>query len=170
MYLVFLQDIVTFFFSVVQHSESNMKKQHTFYSTSSSSKLGVGKDSQVISKAKPKIRIIHIYAPEIIKTDAANFRELVQRLTGKPEDHEKRGARSKSKTALPQTRDSMIVQEDEKDFLSLQNGIISVKNESEEEEIWRRSKSNEKFNGFLDGFSEYDGFMEELSTTMPLLN
>ncbi|CAK8532175.1 unnamed protein product [Lathyrus sativus] len=142
-----------------------MKKQHTYYPTSStSSKLGVGKDSQVISKAKPKIRIIHIYAPEIIKTDVANFRELVQRLTGKPEEHEKGGARSKSKTALP------IVQEDEKDFLSLQNGMISVKNETEEDEIWRRSKSNEKFNGFLDGFSEYDGFMEELSTTMPLLN
>ncbi|CAI8589633.1 unnamed protein product [Vicia faba] len=145
-----------------------MKNQHTFYSTSTPSKLGVNKDSQVISKAKPKIRIIHIYAPEIIKTDAANFRELVQRLTGKPEDHEKGGARSNSKTALPQTKDSMIVQEDEKDFLSLQNGI-SVKNETEEEEIWKRSKSNEKFNGFLDGFSEYDGFMEELST-MPLLN
>jgi len=130
----------------------------------------------VISKVKPKIRIIHIYAPEIIKTDAANFRELVQRLTGKPEDHEKGGARSKSKTAPQPSKDSMdlnlekamIMQEDEKDFLSLQNGV-SVKNENEEEEIWRRSKSNEKFNGFLDGFSELDGFMEELST-MPLLN
>lgn len=154
-----------------------MKKQHTSSSTSTtSSKLGVDKDSQVISKVKPKIRIIHIYAPEIIKTDAANFRELVQRLTGKPEDHEKGGARSKSKTAPPPSKGSMdlnlekvmIMQEDEKDFLSLQNGT-SVKNENEEEEIWRRSKSNEKFNGFLDGFSELDGFMDELST-MPLLN
>jgi len=156
-----------------------MKKQNISYSTSttSSSKLGVDKDSQVISKVKPKIRIIHIYAPEIIKTDAANFRELVQRLTGKPEEHEKGGARSKSKTAPPPSKDSMdlnlkkamIMQEDEKDFLSLQNGISVKKNENEEEEIWRRSKSNEKFNGFLDGFSELDGFMEELST-MPLLN
>ncbi|CAN6201099.1 unnamed protein product [Urochloa humidicola] len=33
---------------------------------------------------RPKIRIIHIIAPEIIKTDVANFRDLVQRLTGKP--------------------------------------------------------------------------------------
>lgn len=146
-----------------------MKKQHTFYSTSTSSNLGVNKDSQIISKAKPKIRIIHIYAPEIIKTDVANFRELVQRLTGKPEDHEKGGARSKSKDSMDlHLEKAMIVREDEKDFLSLQNGI-SVKNETEEEEKWRRSKSNEKFNGFLDGFSEYDGFMEELST-MPLLN
>ncbi|CAL5053793.1 unnamed protein product [Urochloa decumbens] len=33
---------------------------------------------------RPKIKIIHIIAPEIIKTDVANFRDLVQRLTGKP--------------------------------------------------------------------------------------
>lgn len=32
---------------------------------------------------RPAIRIIHIIAPEIIKTDAANFRDLVQRLTGR---------------------------------------------------------------------------------------
>jgi hypothetical protein len=32
---------------------------------------------------RPAIRIIHIIAPEIIKTDAANFRSLVQRLTGR---------------------------------------------------------------------------------------
>ncbi|KAK4432175.1 VQ motif-containing protein 25 [Sesamum alatum] len=41
--------------------------------------------STILSKCrKPKIRIIHIFAPEIIKTDAANFREVVQTLTGKP--------------------------------------------------------------------------------------
>jgi hypothetical protein len=33
---------------------------------------------------RPKIKIVHITAPEIIKTDVANFRDLVQRLTGKP--------------------------------------------------------------------------------------
>ncbi|CAN0927643.1 VQ motif-containing protein 25 [Linum grandiflorum] len=41
------------------------------------------------NKNPPKIRIIHIFAPEIIKTDVANFRELVQRLTGKPTPHVK---------------------------------------------------------------------------------
>ncbi|XP_019168118.1 PREDICTED: VQ motif-containing protein 18-like [Ipomoea nil] len=35
------------------------------------------------SSSQPKIRIIHIIAPEIIKTDVENFRDLVQRLTGK---------------------------------------------------------------------------------------
>ncbi|CAN6236577.1 unnamed protein product [Urochloa humidicola] len=41
--------------------------------------------SHSIAKAPPrKIRIIHVLAPEIIKTEARHFRELVQRLTGKP--------------------------------------------------------------------------------------
>ncbi|PQQ19847.1 VQ motif-containing protein 25 [Prunus yedoensis var. nudiflora] len=54
--------------------------------SSASSKLGMHKESHKISKtaSKPKIRIIHVLAPEIIKTDVANFRELVQNLTGKP--------------------------------------------------------------------------------------
>ncbi|CAI9764651.1 unnamed protein product [Fraxinus pennsylvanica] len=48
------------------------------------SMLSMYKDSHKITKLKPKIRIIHIVEPEIIKTDAENFRELVQKLTGKP--------------------------------------------------------------------------------------
>ncbi|KAI3837469.1 hypothetical protein MKX03_033198 [Papaver bracteatum] len=61
-------------------------------------RLGMHTDSHVISKftMKPKIRIVHIYAPEIIKTDAANFRELVQRLTGKPSPSD-RNKKSSSK-------------------------------------------------------------------------
>ncbi|KAG8075265.1 hypothetical protein GUJ93_ZPchr0006g46076 [Zizania palustris] len=42
-----------------------------------------GSSDEVPKGRPPKIKIIHIIAPEIIKTDVANFRELVQRLTGK---------------------------------------------------------------------------------------
>ncbi|KAF8043786.1 hypothetical protein BT93_A1952 [Corymbia citriodora subsp. variegata] len=61
----------------------------------SPSPLAMHKHSRSVSKAngKPKIRIIHIFAPEIIKTDVENFRELVQRLTGKPSERD--GAKSK---------------------------------------------------------------------------
>ncbi|KAG1363893.1 VQ motif-containing protein 25 [Cocos nucifera] len=52
-------------------------------------------NSHAITKLKPKIRIVHIFAPQIIKTDAANFRELVQRLTGKPT--RRTGAKTKKK-------------------------------------------------------------------------
>ncbi|XP_051147429.1 VQ motif-containing protein 25-like [Andrographis paniculata] len=45
----------------------------------------VNHKSHRISKLKPKIRIIHLIEPEIITTDVQNFRELVQRLTGKPD-------------------------------------------------------------------------------------
>ncbi|XP_062109760.1 uncharacterized protein LOC133821546 [Humulus lupulus] len=71
----------------------SMKQRCTHFSTSPS--LAIHKDSKTISKVsninntKPKIRIIHIFAPEIIKTDVANFRELVQRLTGKPTEKDK---------------------------------------------------------------------------------
>ncbi|RZC77443.1 hypothetical protein C5167_001583 [Papaver somniferum] len=62
-------------------------------------RLGMHTDSHVISKftMKPKIRIVHIYAPEIIKTDASNFRELVQRLTGKPSPSDRNNKKSFSK-------------------------------------------------------------------------
>lgn len=101
-------------------------------------------------KLKPKIRIIHLYAPEIIKTDAANFRELVQRLTGKPEHDEqqqdKGGRRRKSKTATP-NRLLDPIQEREQEFM---NGL--------------RLKKEGENDHFLEGFSEFDCFMEEFST------
>jgi hypothetical protein len=48
-------------------------------------------------KERPKIRIIHIISPEIIKTDVANFRDLVQRLTGKQQQQQQESA----ETTLP---------------------------------------------------------------------
>eukprot|EP01018_Ginkgo_biloba_P032931 Gb_37467 [translate_table: standard] len=57
--------------------------------------LGTNKASHVISKLgshqkiSPTIRIVHIFAPKIIKTDAANFRSLVQKLTGRPSGRSK---------------------------------------------------------------------------------
>ncbi|MED6198663.1 hypothetical protein PIB30_068611 [Stylosanthes scabra] len=149
-------------------------------SSSACSKHLTTKDSYVISKLKPKIRIIHIYAPEIIKTDAANFRELVQRLTGKPEDEKRKVAgKTKSINTAPTKKVMMmkktktkknflLEEEDEQEFLSLQNETM-VKNEHEEEreDLLRRSScklNEEKLSGFLDGFSELDGFIEELCT------
>lgn len=62
-----------------------MKPQSVIDASLVPSKFAMNEYSRsTISKVKPKIRIIHIVAPEIIKTDVGNFRELVQRLTGKP--------------------------------------------------------------------------------------
>ncbi|CAH8342105.1 unnamed protein product [Eruca vesicaria subsp. sativa] len=59
--------------------------QQSFYGDYSRTLVPMNKNSQIITKIKPKIRIIHIFAPEIINTDVKNFRTLVQSLTGKPE-------------------------------------------------------------------------------------
>lgn len=130
-----------------------MTKLETSSPSSVSSKLRISRDSRAISKLKSEIRIVHVFAPEIIEIDAANFRELVQRLTGKPEEG---SSGSKSKTAP--TKD--VMDSDPKEALIIQD-------EHEEEEgqdgLWR-SKLNQKFSGFLDGFSEFDCLLKELST------
>ncbi|CAI9757869.1 unnamed protein product [Fraxinus pennsylvanica] len=106
---------------------------------------------KAISKVKPKIRIIHIFAPEIIKTDAANFRELVQRLTGKPTDSKKKPKISSNK----QMEAAMT-----SGFDASARFVERIK--GEEEEIWRGANSG---GGFLNGFAEFDdgSFMQEIN-------
>ncbi|KAJ1259932.1 hypothetical protein BS78_10G193700 [Paspalum vaginatum] len=61
-----------------------MGEHHHGVSTSTMPAAHGGGARALMPPARPKIKIIHIIAPEIIKTDVANFRDLVQRLTGKP--------------------------------------------------------------------------------------
>ncbi|CAH8308372.1 unnamed protein product [Eruca vesicaria subsp. sativa] len=70
----------------------------SIYGDYSKTLVPMNKNSQIITKIKPKIRIIHIFAPEIINTDVKNFRTLVQSLTGKPEITK---TNSKKKTNIP---------------------------------------------------------------------
>ncbi|KMZ71569.1 hypothetical protein ZOSMA_17G01270 [Zostera marina] len=39
---------------------------------------------ELMKLVKSEIRIVHVLDPEIVNTNTANFREVVQRLTGKP--------------------------------------------------------------------------------------
>ncbi|OMO59960.1 VQ motif-containing protein [Corchorus olitorius] len=159
-------------------------------SSPSSSSLSLHKDSQTISKAKPKIRIIHIFAPEIIKTDVANFRELVQRLTGKPALE--KGCKKKARIGR---RDIHIHHQEPRStstgggfcekpppvvaaaaaamakkmelrsgfFAGLETRERAVK---EEEGMWNNGDNNS--GGFLTGFGDLDGFIQELGE-FPLL-
>ena len=53
--------------------------------------------SRAIAKGPPrKIRIVHVEEPKVIKTDARQFRDLVQRLTGKPHGRRGRGGNGAS--------------------------------------------------------------------------
>ncbi|KAI3806478.1 hypothetical protein L1987_22385 [Smallanthus sonchifolius] len=117
-------------------------KKHTC--SSITKPLTMHKDSHIISKTKPKIRIIHIFAPEIIKTDVANFRELVQRLTGKPTEKKKLKTRKESHKRSSLSQVGLEVRE-------------KIKGE---EDIWDGANSG---GGFLGGFGDLDGFMQEFS-------
>ncbi|KAL3533928.1 hypothetical protein ACH5RR_007449 [Cinchona calisaya] len=115
----------------------------------------------MISKMKPKIRIIHIFAPEIIKTDVANFRELVQRLTGKPTTEKKSNTKRKPRIHKYNVPRSMNIHKPvakKSGFSCSDNEYLRERIKGEEEEIWRGANSG---GDFLGGFGEeLEGFME----------
>ncbi|KAJ6316745.1 hypothetical protein OIU78_019928 [Salix suchowensis] len=138
------------------------------------SPITMHKDSHTIAKVKPKIRIIHIFAPEIIKTDVANFRELVQRLTGKPTG-QKGGCRQKPRRARAQDQPRNCDDDswDDKPVMNkkveLRSGfgssLGSRERVKEEEEMWNIGACS---GSFLGGFTDLDGFIQELGE-FPLL-
>ncbi|PIN05878.1 hypothetical protein CDL12_21570 [Handroanthus impetiginosus] len=139
-------------------------KPHTFDSTFVPPKLVVQKNSHTISKLKPKIRIIHIVAPEIIKIDAENFRELVQRLTGKPV--ERKGSADKGddvspQVLLPRLHGSKPRKNTESAGVIMQNTQIM----KDIEEI----KQEENPNAFLSFLADVDGFLLDMNE-IPLLS
>ncbi|KAI5083639.1 hypothetical protein GOP47_0003382 [Adiantum capillus-veneris] len=72
----------------VRHSPPSSSASSRASTSSSSSHggscLGISSSSHPIAakKKQPIIRVVHVFAPTLIKTDPANFRALVQRLTG----------------------------------------------------------------------------------------
>ncbi|KAG8371859.1 hypothetical protein BUALT_Bualt12G0006800 [Buddleja alternifolia] len=133
-----------------------MEKQICAIPNKAPSPLSTHKSSQTISKTKPKIRIIHIFAPEIIKTDAANFRELVQRLTGKPTDEKTKNVSRVSVKKEPKNMFSS------KTKLEMAMRFHAERINGEEEEIWRSANSGGGFLGNFGDQFEY-GFMQELN-------
>ncbi|KAF5747723.1 putative VQ motif-containing protein [Tripterygium wilfordii] len=139
--------------------ENIIKQQTWIPNPPPPSALAMHRDSHTISKAEkpPKIRIIHIFAPEIIKTDVANFRELVQRLTGKPtpHDHQKKSSCRIRKPGTARARR----EEPPAKKMELRGGFGSrdlIK--GEEEVMW----NDESSDGYLGGFADLDGFIQEL--------
>ena len=141
-----------------------MKKQPCNLSSSTSPPLSMHKDSQTISKVKPKIRIIQIFAPEIIKTDVENSRELVQRLTRKPKEKSskkklpKMGRREDKRQKNVSLCDQLVMTKNMEirngfgSFGSMERGVIDI------EEMLGGADSG----GYLSGFSKVDGFFQEL--------
>ena len=116
--------------------------------------LAMHSHSHAISKVKPKIRIIHIFTPEIIKTDVENFRELVQRLTGKPSNEGDKGCRKKKARGV-------VVGGKKKITTAEFRGLETRKRIEGEEHVWGGENSG--------GFGDLDGFMQEEFGEFPLL-
>lgn len=156
---------------------------------SSPQPLGIHRDSRTISKAKPKIRIIHIFAPEIIKTDVANFRELVQRLTGKPTEVGHRNKINKPRVSRREQHSSAASALSDKPmsttpppppkkmdmiktgFRALDAKERSVKEGGGEEGMWNMNigdQNSPAASGFLQRFADLEGFIQELGE-FPLL-
>lgn len=120
--------------------------------------LALSKQSHVITKTlNPKIRIIHIFAPEVIKTDAANFRELVQRLTGMGSSKKKaKGAASTNFTKEPwrnmgKSSDLSGTYEQ----INSACGLVGVKEEGGR--VWGGESCS-----VFGGLDDLDGFIQEL--------
>ncbi|GAB2266915.1 hypothetical protein Dimus_001904 [Dionaea muscipula] len=130
--------------------------------------MGVHMDSRVISKVRPKIRIIHIFAPEIIKTDVASFRELVQRLTGKPSEtgsgrrpRSAGGGKGKGKGASTRrisTTEKIITKKDHFDDLGRRHHHVHYNDQ--DQGLWRGDGSAAAGGGFLTAFADVECFMQ----------
>ncbi|KAM3323303.1 hypothetical protein BC332_02797 [Capsicum chinense] len=143
-----------------------MKQLSTSITTSPScSKHNMHRDSHTISKLKPKIRIIHIIAPEIIKTDVENFRDLVQRLTGKnaAQVKGKRVKKERKKIDIessPQQDDQYIMMNMLQDTTTTTNYRMKEEESSTSEGIYGSVENSS--NGFLSGFGSMEGFIQDL--------
>ncbi|CAI8602232.1 unnamed protein product [Vicia faba] len=157
---------------------------YTCIANSNKSKtLAMHKDSHIISKIKPKIRIIHIFAPEIIKTDAENFRELVQKLTGKPSE-EKKNFKKKTRAIIEGiSKNEGIREQDSSRSTSSGSGLSSEDCPRKEmlsnggfwgldltmdRVIKEEVRDGESCGGYLGGFSDLEGFISEINGGFPL--
>uniref|UniRef100_A0A0E0LDK1 VQ domain-containing protein n=1 Tax=Oryza punctata TaxID=4537 RepID=A0A0E0LDK1_ORYPU len=99
-----------------------------------------GSPDAAVHKERPKIRIIHIIAPEIIKTDVASFRDLVQRLTGKQQQQQE------TAETLPPTSPVAVLDEKEKEKVTTKKRPPPAAAAAEEESELVQQESMRKKN------------------------
>ncbi|KAI4341275.1 hypothetical protein MLD38_026015 [Melastoma candidum] len=123
-------------------------------------------DPRFKALSEPKIRVVHVFAPEIIETDTANFRDLVQRLTGKPAADRRNGhERKRSKVNMarePETR--LVVPEKPKPRKAVCFDLFRGPDSRERPTV----KEEWDCGGYLKDFVDLDdGFMCELRGFRP---
>ncbi|RID67612.1 hypothetical protein BRARA_D02687 [Brassica rapa] len=120
---------------VTQYHQGNFNK-------GSSSRVSMNKNSQVISKIKPKIRIIHIFAPEVIKTDVKNFRSLVQSLTGKPAAVEVKTGKRSARPRIPTSQEPVCGDHQPVNRRTSFTGLLANGGNHEVKEEWGSGDQN----------------------------
>ncbi|KAJ8645239.1 hypothetical protein MRB53_006987 [Persea americana] len=119
-----------------------------------STSIVMHKQSHAVSKLKRNIRIVHLIAPEVIKTDVENFRELVQRLTGKPASARKCIDKNKKKKV-------------EGCSIHVMDSNVSESSNRCEERVKEEEMRGKKNSGFFGGFGDLGGFTQGM-TEFPL--
>ncbi|KAK9154622.1 hypothetical protein Sjap_002102 [Stephania japonica] len=140
---------------------------HEFMPNKTPSPLAMHSNSHVISKFKPKIRIVHIFAPEVIKTDVENFRELVQRLTGKPAERKPVTKKNKKVNLMRSTAIRTVTKKTKTvelgDHHVCRNAAAyGERIKDEEEELGGMWGGENNLSGFFGGFGDLDRFVQGL--------
>lgn len=138
---------------------SSIKQHGGEEKTPAPAMVAVRAASHVISKMRPKIRIVHIVAPEVIQTDAENFRDLVQKLTGK---HAEMGGDRKKAVMAASPENGSPEEGSVNEYLSPEFGKRVKLEAAEAAELESRVENS----GAL--FGDLDAFMQELCE-MPLI-
>ncbi|KAM0887124.1 hypothetical protein ACQ4PT_029269 [Festuca glaucescens] len=124
---------------------------------------GAHRWSHAIAKGPPrKIRIVHVVEPTVIKTDARQFRELVQRLTGKPSAGGRGGGGASSSSSLAEidASESSPSGGSESDRVVVAPAAVKAEVKAEEED-----KPSPEDEGFASAFREVPGDTNGGATT-----
>ncbi|CAN7008004.1 unnamed protein product [Brassica rapa subsp. trilocularis] len=113
-----------------------VNQYHQSFNEASSSRVSLNKNSQVISKIKPKIRIIHICAPTVIETDVKNFRPLVQSLTGKPAAREAKTGKKSARPRIPRSQEPVCGDHQAVNKLTGFTGLLANEGDHRVKEEW----------------------------------
>ncbi|KAL0862172.1 hypothetical protein Bca101_041290 [Brassica carinata] len=130
------------------------------FNEGSSSRVSMNKNSQVISKIKPKIRIIHIFAPEIIKTDVKNFRSLVQSLTGKPTSGKVKTDTKRAKPRIPTSQEPVCKEPQSVNRLTGFTGLLANGGNHQVKEEWGSGGHKSTYN--TNTYFDLEGLIQDV--------
>ncbi|GLJ22428.1 hypothetical protein SUGI_0422230 [Cryptomeria japonica] len=137
-----------------------------------SGRLSTCRSSHVISKSNssvqqiitPVIRIVHIFEPKFVNTDAANFRDIVQQLTGKNSSTSSKKFKKKklgpqiplfSNKELKADHSESPTHEEEEDLLATVLSLCEDQSSSPLPQIMTENDSTRSLDSFFGSFGAF---------------